>query len=252
MTSKAFSGQSPKKPHLIHAGKGGVPGEVWDTRKDVDSAFELLESRDATLEYPELDWMDGGFAAAAGGDLILKGRYLVQGQEFATLTIGTGTAELVITALKPGEGGNDFTIEIEDGGTAGSEVVTKTGNAFVITAEVGTSTADQIAVAINADGADSDGYIWCDGGGAGTPAVTAATNLAGGVGDGWACYISGVECLPANTTGANGGAALTEDSCTVTVPDLTAETPARAATDPAAAYIVSNNIATQSLSGLLA
>ena len=39
MASKAFSGQSPKKPHLIHAGKGGVPGEVWDTRKDVDAAF---------------------------------------------------------------------------------------------------------------------------------------------------------------------------------------------------------------------
>jgi hypothetical protein len=250
MSSKAFSGEHPQRPHLLRG--GGMGKEVKDTRDDVDNALELLEARDATLEYPELDWIDGGFVAAAGGDIVIKGRYLLQGQSFAELTIGTGTAELVFTALKPGEGGNDITVEIEDGGTAGSEVVTKTGNAFVITAEVGTSTADQIATAVNANAADSDGYIRCNGGGAGTPAVTAATALTGGVGDGWECRISGVECLPANTTGTNGAAAIAEGVCTVTVPDLTAETDARAVGDSAAVHIKTNNVRTQAISGLLA
>lgn len=250
MSSKAFSGQHPLRPHILRG--GGTGKEIKDTRNDVDNALELLEARDATLEYPELDWIDGGFVAAAGGDIVLEGRYLLQGQTFAELTLFTGTSELVFTAMKPGAGGNDFTIAIEDGGTAGSEVVTKTGNAFVITAEIGTSTADQIATAVNADGADTDGYLRCNGGGSGVAqAVTAATALAGGVGDGWECLVSGVEALPANTTGANGAAAITETECTVTVPDLTAGSPARAIGDTAAVSVMTDNIRTQALSGLL-
>jgi len=255
MSSLAFSGQHPQRPHLLRG--GGTGREIKDTRNDVDNALELLEARDATLEYPELDWIDGGFIAAAGGDIILKGRFLLQGQEFASLTLWAGTSEVVITAMKPGEGGNDFTIEVVGGGTAGSETVIKTGNAFVITIEVGVSTANQIATAINADlnagVRDGDGYIMAVSGGAGAVnAVAAATNLAGGVGDGWECLVSGVECLPANTTGDTGVAAIAEGVCTVTVPDLTAETDARAVGDTAAISIKTGNVRTQSLSGLLA
>jgi hypothetical protein len=248
--SKSFGGEAPRRPHLVQDGKGGVAGEVGDLRSDVEAGFSALEGRSGT--FPELQWVDGGHMAAAGGDAVLKGANLIQGQEFATLTLGTGTDELVFTALKPGTGGNDFTVEIEDGGTAGSEVVTKTGNAFLITAQVGTSTADQIAIAVNADGADSDGYLTCNGGGSGTPVVTAATALTGGTGEGWTCWVSGVEALPANTTGANGGAALTETACTVTVPDLTAETDARAVGDLAAVTLSSDGIRTQSLTTVLA
>jgi hypothetical protein len=248
--SKSFGGEAPRRPHLVQNGKGGVAGEVGDLRADVEDGFSALEGRSGT--FPELQWVDGGHPAAAGGDMVLKGANLIQGQEFATVTIGSGTDELVFTALKPGTAGNDFTVEIEDGGTAGSEVVTKTGNAFLITAQVGTSTADQIATAVNADGADSDGYLTCNGGGAGTPAVTAATSLAGGTGEGWTCWVSGVECLPANTTGANGGAALAETACTVTVPDLTAETDARAVGDLVAITISADGVRTQSVTGVLA
>lgn len=248
--SKSFGGEAPRRPHLVQDGKGGVAGEVGDLRSDVESGFSVLEGRVGA--FPELQWVDGGAPAAAGGDAVLKGANLIQGQDFASLTLGIGTAELVFTALKPGTPGNSFTVELEDGGTAGAEVVTKTANAFVITIEAGVSTADQIATAVNANAADSDGYLTCNGGGSGTPVVTAATALSGGTGEGWTCWVSGVECLPANTTGADGGAALTETACTVTVPDLTAETDARAAGDLAQITISTDGVRTQSLTAVLA
>lgn len=42
--SRYFGDERPAKPHLVD-GKGGVAGEVDDLRKDVDSAFENLESQ---------------------------------------------------------------------------------------------------------------------------------------------------------------------------------------------------------------
>jgi hypothetical protein len=247
--SKSFGTKSPRKAHLVKPA-GGVGGEVYDLRKDLREAFRTHESRDAADEFPELDWVDGGFAAAAGGDLVLKGRFLLQGQSFAELTLFTGTSELIFTALKPGQDGNDYTIEIQD---TGSLTVTLTGNALVVTIDLGTTTADAIATAINANGADTDGIIRCNGGGVGVAqAVTAATNLVGGTGEGWECRISGTECLPANTTGANGAAAIAEGVCTVTVPDLTALGDARAAGDPASLHILTDAVRTQALSGLLA
>lgn len=250
MTSKTFGPETAQRPHLVQDGKGGVAGEVGDLRGDVEVAIEKLELR---TSFPELDWMDGATITAAGGDIILEGRNLLQGQTFASLTLWTGTSEVVITALTPGADGNLFTIQITDGATAGSEVVTKTGNAFVVQIEVGVSTADQIATAINANGADSDGYLTANGGGSGTTnAVAAATAMAGGAGEGFTAYVSGVACLPANTTGANGGAAIDNGTATVTVPDLTAETPARAATDVVAVYLVSNGLRSQQLSAALA
>lgn len=239
--SKAFGSKGPRASHLVKPG-GGLKGEVWDFRNDVEESFSSLEGRVAADSYPELDYIDGAGPAAAGGDMVLVGRDLIQGQTFAELTLGTGTSELVITALTPGEAGNDFTVEIVGGGTAGSEAVTKTANAFEIEVEVGVSTADQIATAINANGADSDGYLRCNGGGSGvaTAVVTAATALTGGAGEGWACVVGGNDCLPANTTGANGAAALTETSCTVTVPALTPIV----ATDKAKVYLTTDGVRT--------
>lgn len=179
--SLVFENEKPKNLALAHSAKGGQSGELGDLRDDVEKAIVRMEARNYT--HPEIDWIDGGAPAVGGGDAIIKGRNLLQGQTFATLTLFTGTSELVFTALKPGADGNAITIALADGGTAGSEAVAKTGNAFVITIEVGVSTADQIATAVNADGADSDGYLRCNGGGAGTSQiVTAATAMTGGVG----------------------------------------------------------------------
>lgn len=247
MASKAMESQRAAKPHLTE-GKGGVAGEVADLRGDLDSALETLESR---VGYPELDWLDGASITAAGGDIVLEGRSLLQGQTFDELTLWLTTSEVAITALKPGDSG--FTIEVTGGGTAGSESVTKTGSAFVIDIEPTVSTANQIATAINADGADSDGYLRATSGGAGTTnAVAAAADMTGGAGDGFEVLVSGVEALPANTTGTTGAAAVDDGTVTCTVPDLTAETPARAATDMVAVVIKSNGVKTGQLSAALA
>lgn len=154
---------------------------------------------------PELDYLDvSGHAAiaAAGGDIWLVGRELLQGQAFDALALWATTSMVTITCLTPGDSG--YTIQITDGATAGSEVVTKTDNAFVIQIEVGASTANQIATAINANAADSDGYLRAVSGGTGnTNAIAAATPMVGGTGDFAAnnVMVGGLLALPANETG---------------------------------------------------
>jgi hypothetical protein len=214
--SKAFGSKRAAKAHLV---KGhGLSGEIADLRNDVEEGFQNAEER---AGFPELDYVDGAGPAAAGGDMALVGRNLLQDQTFDTLALWAGTSEVVITCLKPGK--SPFTIQVTDGATAGAEVVTKTGDAFEVQIEVGVSTADQIATALNADGADSDGHLRAASGGAGTTnAVQAATSMAGGVGDfaGNVVRVGGFECLPANTPGTAGAAAWTDTGVLVTVPAL--------------------------------
>lgn len=215
--SKAFGSQRAHKQHLLR-GSGGLQSEIQDLRNDVEEGFQNLEER---AGYPELDYIDGAGPAAAGGDMALVGRNLLQGQSFDVLALWAGTSLVTITCLKPGK--SPFTIQVTGGGTAGSETVTKTGDAFVIDIEPGVSTANQIATAINANGADSDGHLRAASGGAGTTnAVAAATAMAGGVGDfaGNVVRAAGFECLPANTPGTAGAAAWTDTQITVTVPAL--------------------------------
>ena len=240
--SRAFGPEKARRPHLAK-----LTTEVGDLRRDVERAFTRSEGKDG---YPDLQWVDGGAPAAAGGDMVVKGAGLLQGQSFASLTLFTGTSELVFTAMKPGLDGNDFTVEIQD---TGSLTVTLTGNDLVITIDLGTTTSDQIATAVNADAADTDGIIRCASGGTGVAhAVTAATNMTGGLGEGFECFVSGVECLPANTTGTAGAAAVAEDEITVTVPNLTAETDARAAGDLAAIVVNSDGVVSNTMTAVLA
>jgi hypothetical protein len=217
-TSVAFSGERPQKPHLLR-GTGGLQAEVQDVRNDVEAGFQSIEE---FAGMPELDYVDGTMPAAAGGDFVLAGRALLQGQTFDTLTLWLTTSEVVITCLTPGD--SEFTIQITTGATAGSEVVTKTVNAWVIQIEAGVSTANQIATAINADAADSDGYLWAVSGGAGdVNAIAAVTPMTGGAGDFADNFVmcAGKACLPANTTGATGVAAWSATEITATAPALT-------------------------------
>lgn len=215
--SKAFGSQRAAKAHLVRGG-GGLAGEIGDLRKDVEEGFQNLEER---AGFPELYYIDGAGPSAAGADMVLKGANFLQGQSFDELALWAGTSMVTITCLKPGD--SPFTIQITDGATAGLEVVTKTDNAFVIQIEAGVSTAEQIATAINADGADSDGYLRAAAGGSGAVnAIAAAAAMAGGVGT-FAenvVKVGGVECLPANTPGTAGAAAWADDTITVTVPAL--------------------------------
>lgn len=250
MTSKTFGPETARRPHLVTPGKGGVAGEVADLRMDVETAIEKLELRTG---QPELDWLDitGGALLAAGGDIVLEGRNLLQGQTFATLTLGTGTSEIVITAHKPGLAGNDFTVEVTASG--GGETAVLTGSALVLDVDDGTSTADAIVTLINAAAATCDGYLRAVSGGVGTVhPVAAAANLAGGNGDGLTVLVSGVEALPANNGTTSSVTSVDDGTITCTVPALTGETPARAAADIVGIIIESDGLRTQQLSGVLA
>jgi len=239
--SKAFGAQVASKPHLVR-GTGGLAGEVSDLRGDVEQGFLNAEARTGN---PELDYLNGTGPSASGGDMELVGRALLQGQTFDALTLWLTTSEVIITALTPGDSG--FTIQITDGATAGAEVVTKTGDDFVVQIQAGVSSANQIATAINANGADSDGYLRAASGGAGqVNAIAAAAAMVGGVGDfaGNAVMVAGNACLPANTVGTAGAAAWTDTSVTVTVPALTPVV----ATDQAQITLQSNGVRADALS----
>lgn len=58
--------------------------------------------------------------------------------------------DLTYTAAKKGQDGNAVSIEYTTGGTAGSEVVTVTGNKVSVKIQSGTSTATQVRAAVNA------------------------------------------------------------------------------------------------------
>jgi hypothetical protein len=246
--SKSMGTSMPRRPHLAVLGKGGVGGEVADLRHDVDTALQRLEERASSLSYPELHWLDGTAVPYDGGDLVLRGANLLQGQTFARLTLFSGTSELIFKAAVPGEAGNDLTITIVNGGAL---AVARVGTAITVTIVVGTSTANAIATYFNSD-ADVAGIATCDGGGTGVAQVaTAATHLAGGVGAGWQCLVSGVSVPPKQVTGADGGVSIEETVCTVTVPDLSAETPARAAGDRVAVVVVTDGVRTLPMTEVL-
>lgn len=209
--------------------------------------FNILIDLDLGPLLDQLDIVGGAAVAAAGGDIALVGRNLLQGQTFDTLTLWATTSSVAITCLTPGDSG--YTISVTDGATAGAEVVSVVGGtAWNIQIEVGVSTANQIATAINADAALSNGYLWAVSGGAGTTnAVQAATDMAGGAGSfaSNAVYVGGLLALPANTTGATGVAAWTDTTLAVTTQAV------GAATDVVQITVTSNNNKARAISATL-
>lgn len=239
--SKSFGAQHAKLSHLID-GKGGIPGEVGDLRQDTEAGFKNLEGQ---VGFPMLDWLDGAEPAASGAAVVLRGRNLLQGQTFDTLTLASGTARLVITAMKPGDSGLKVVVNAAAGGAS----VTFAGSTLTIQPAAGGSTASAIATLINADNAQCKGILWATvvvGDATPFTLAVASTPLAGGVGSytGNKVTFSGVEALPKNTTGATGAAAWEDDVLTVASPDLTAATPARATGDKVAATVQVNGTLT--------
>jgi len=101
MSSISFGAQNEKIPHLTE-GKDGLAGEIYDLRLDVDQGFQNSEGR---VGFPELDWLVGAEPAASGATVVFRGRNLNQKQTFDALTLISSTAQLVITAMKPGNSG---------------------------------------------------------------------------------------------------------------------------------------------------
>lgn len=242
--SKSFGSQKASDPHLT-AGKGGLPGQVDDLRKDVEAGFTANEARTG---FPVVDWVDGVPPAAAGGSAVLRGRNLLQSQTFDSLVV-TDSAEgalgsVTITALKPGDSGISVVVATPTGSlalayNAGTKVLTITP-----TATTG-DTDDAIATAINADNSPVRGILRAASAGAGSILhAIASAPLTGGEGEyaGNAVTISGVEALPANTTGTAGAAAWADTVVTVTVPDLTAASPARATGDTVSLVLSSDGV----------
>jgi len=245
--SKSFGEQRARKDHLLRS--GGLGGEIADLRADVE---EGMDNNEARAGFPELDWIDGTPPAAAGGTVVLKGRNLLQGQTFDSLTLGAGTSELIFTAVKPGDSG--FKVLLTDTGSISAAFA---NGLLTVGHDAGVSTADAVATAINV-AATNVGQIRCVSGGVGTAIVPSTDSvdgdaLVGGVGDhaGNKVEVSGVEALPLHATGTSPAATWADDAISVVVPDLTAEGDARAASDIVATRIQSNGVQSAPISSVL-
>ena len=243
--SKSFGAQRVKKSHLV-TGKRGIAGEIWDLRGDVEEGFQNFEER---AGFPELDFIDGGAPAAAGGDAILVGRNLLQGQLFDTLRVTEGTTKLDLWPVKPGDSG--ITVEVIAGDDALAVAYNPLTKKLVITLADGGSTANAVATAINANAAETDGYIRAKVETAGSlTADMAETEMAGGEGD-YAnnkVMVAGKEALPANNGTTSSVAVWSDTQVTVTVPALA---PA-VATDIAQLTLMTDGTHAQPLSFALA
>lgn len=180
--SRAFSNEIPNVPHLV-TGK-----EVGDLRNDVEAAFYRYEKRSG---YPKISRVVGGTSVSLGAVPVAKdlvGTGLAQGQTAASLTEGTGTAELVFTANRPGEPGNSITVELKDGV---GEAISVSGTDIEVTLNTGTSSANSVKALVDGD-TDATRLVQVASGGAGVVAVMAATALSGGAGEGVNVYVNGI------------------------------------------------------------
>ena len=231
--SKAFGSQRAAKAHLVR-GTGGLSGEIVDLRADVEEGFQNLEER---AGYPELDYVDGAGPAAAGGDMVLVGRNLLQGQSFDTITLTEGAASLQLWPVKPGDSGITVVMTVGAGGL----VVTYNPATKVLTIELAAagSSDDAVATAINANAAQTDGHIRATSAAGGNfTAAQASQAMTGGVGDyaGNVVMVAGKEALPKNAAGTTSAAVWTDTQVDVTVP---ARAPA-VATDKATVSLMSD------------
>jgi hypothetical protein len=196
---------------------------------------------------PFLDRLDvaGGAAiVAAGGDIELVGRDLLQGQTFDSLALTEGAAGLTVHALKPGD--SALTVEVTVG--AGGLVVTFAAGKLTIELAAAGSTDDAIATAINADLSQCNGIIRAVSatGGSFTLAQAEAP-MTGGAGNyaGNKVMVAGLEALPANETGITSTAKWSNTGIVCTTQA------AGAATDVAAVIVQSNGLWTGQICGVM-
>lgn len=212
---------------------------VFDPSK---RSFGLLEARSG---YPRLDYLDlgvaGGIAVSGAVDLVCKGAVLLNGSAFASVSIGT----LDFDAVVPGEGANDYSVEVVDSGSGGLTIDMSTDpNKLVIDQGASTSDEDTVATAINDAAADTYGKIRANSAGGGVVAVTAEVPLTGGVGADFSATIAGIDVPPLHPVGAATAAASVSDATiTLHLPVLTSG--GAAAGDVGILRVVSNGIMEQ-------
>jgi hypothetical protein len=124
----------------------------------------------------------------------------------ATLTVGAGNSKVKVTAVEEGEDGNAIRLSIVNAGASQALAVDVDGRDIIVTAatngsSVITSTAAQVIAAINEDNTASQLVTAANGAGSdgtGVVAAVAATNLAGGVGEGDSGSVIGVALADAD------------------------------------------------------
>lgn len=222
---------SAAKLALTAAGSYNMLATIREIRANVESWACQIENR---YGMPELDWLNtsAGAPTAAGGDVQIYGRNLLQSQTFDSIALAETTARLTLTMLTPGVSGATVVIATPSGTTA--IAYNTTTKVLTITPASGGDTVHNIATAINANGAQTDGHIRATETVAGNiTAAQASQALSGGAGD-YAqniIRVAGTQIYPANTTGDTGAAAWSDTAIVATFPNLTALSPALAATD---------------------
>jgi len=163
--SKSFGAERAFRQHILMG--HGLAREVVDLRADVEEGFQNNEAR---ASFPHLDWLDAttGVLLAAGGPIKLLGRNLWQDQTFDTLTLGTGTAGVIFTMLKPGDS-NTFVKIVQGAGgsaTAAFDANTKSHHTFasahidtVVRAVTAGPAGDGLLVALVGDSPTSSGVL---------------------------------------------------------------------------------------------
>jgi hypothetical protein len=228
---------------LALAGTTGTPGSANKYVTDTDPRLTRVGA-------PELDRLDvaGGAAiAAAGGDIELVGRNLLQSQTFDGLQMTETPAFFQLYALKPGVSGITAEITV---GVGLSVVITFTPGTGVLGIELPAlgATDDLVATAINADLSPCNGYVRAVSGSAGSfTAAQGPTALFGGAGT-YAknkVMVGGLEALPANETGTTTTAKWSNTGITCTTQAV------GAATDVAAVAVQSNGLWTQQICGVM-
>ena len=239
MPSNSFSGEVAVDPTRLPDRSFG--GETADLRSDVEDAFVALEGR---VGFPEVDYLDlgaaGGIAADGSADIVCKGRSLLNGGAFASVTI----AGLTLDAVVPGTGANSYSVEIVDTGLGGLTLDMATDpNALVIDQGGSASDEDTIATAINNAGADTFGKIRANSAGGGAMAVAAEAPLTGGVGDDFEATIVGIACPLLHPVGAaTAAASISDTEITLNPPALT--TGGASAGDVGKVQLVCNGVRT--------
>jgi len=202
---------NPYKLQKLSDDVTGFGGALVVTYKNAPlSASEILLILDVISSHgqaenpPKLDMLDvngGAAVAAAGGDISLVGRNLLRGQLFDSLTVTEGGGEQVdVFALKPGS--SSFTVEVVEG--VGALAVAFVAGKLTITLAAGGSSDNDIATAINADGADCEGILRAVSASAGNITLAQAeAPMLGGSGDyeGNKVMVGGLEALPQNEPG---------------------------------------------------
>ena len=217
--------------------------ELFITANGVRSNGITLDAGIGASSGPILYAVDGEQPFDIDGDVLaLVGANLLNQSVPASLDMDA-THGLIFTATAPGVAGNSFTVELV---SAAATAVVYAAGVLTIDFNDGVDDDDAIADAVNLAASQANGYIRAVSSGtinqAGMTAAGAFGPTAMTLGEGadWVCSVSGATALPSQTALAAPPAPVTATTARVTIPDLTALSPARTAADANAVYVTAN------------